>query len=140
MPADEAASFDMANIRAPRSSRDMTNAPEHMFNLFLTYDWETTGTQLGLFYTIQGDTLVAGAGQSDANFVPDVYATQFDTLNLSLSQKIGKFFRLQFQAKNLTDPEYQTVYRSEFTGEDVLKSSHTAGIELSVGIGAEFSF
>jgi hypothetical protein len=40
----------------------MTNAPEHLYNVFLTYDVRATGTQLGLFYTVQGDTLVAGAG------------------------------------------------------------------------------
>jgi outer membrane receptor protein involved in Fe transport len=140
LPDDEAVDFDMAGIMAPMSSRDMTNAPDHIYNLYLTYDIERTGTQMALFYTIQGDTLIAGAGQSNGNFVPSVYATQFDTLNMSLAQRLGKHFKLQLQAKNLTNPAYQTVYRSEFIGDDVLKTSHTAGFEISLTLGAQFSF
>ncbi len=140
LPVDEAAGFDMASILAPMSTRDMTNAPEHLYNFFLTYDYPPSGTQVALFYTIQGDTLIAGAGQASGNYLPNVYATQFDTLNLSLTQKLGKYFKLQFQAKNLTNPEFQTVYRSDVIGDDVLKTSHSAGLELSLTLGAEFGF
>jgi outer membrane receptor protein involved in Fe transport len=84
--------------------------------------------------------LVAGAGQSVGNFVPSVYATQYDTLNLSASQKLGDHFRLQIQAKNLTNPEIEEVYRSKFTGGDVTKTSYTKGIEFSFTLGAQFSF
>ena len=65
------------------TTRDMTNAPEHLYNLYLTYDIAAAGTQFALFYTVQGDTLVAGAGQSHGNFVPSVYAKEYDTLNLT---------------------------------------------------------
>jgi TonB-dependent receptor len=140
LPADEAAGFDEPQILAPMSSRDMTNAPEHLYNLFLTYDVERTGTQVGLFYTVQGDTLVAGAGEAGGNFVPNVYALEYDSLNLSLAQKLGRFFKLQFQAKNLTNPEIEEVYRSRYIGDDVLKTSYTKGIEYSIGLSADFSF
>ena len=68
---------------------------------------------------MQGDTLVAGAGQSDGNFVPTSTQKEYGTLNLSVSQQLGEYFKLQFQAKNLTNPEIEEVYRSEYIGDDV---------------------
>jgi TonB-dependent receptor len=140
LPDDEAAGFDQPGIEAPMSSRDMTGAPDYLYNLYLTYDSPPTGTQVALFYTVTGDTLVAGAAQSGGHFVPNVYSTAYDTLNLTLSQKLGQFFVLTIQAKNLTNPEIQTVYRSQYIGDDVTKTSYTAGMEFSVGLGASFSF
>jgi len=140
LPDDEAAEFDLPNIKAPMSTRDMTNAPDHLFNLYATYDLTATRTQFALFYTVQGDTLVAGAGISTGNFVPSVYAKQFDTLNLSITQALGDYLKLQFQAKNLTNPEIETVYRSKYIGKDVTKTSYTAGIEYSITLGMEFRF
>ena len=59
---------------------------------------------------------------------------------LSIGQKLGKHFKLQFQAKNLTNPAIQTVYRSEFIDSDVTKTSFTEGIEYTLGISAQFEF
>lgn len=138
LPDDEIAAFNLPNIMAPRTSRDMTNAPEHLYNFFATYDIEQTGTQLALFYTITGDTLVAGAGQAGGNFVPDVYAKQYGALNMSISQRIGSHWRLQLQAKNLTDPDIEEVYRSKYIPGDVTKTSYSRGIEASLSLSASF--
>jgi len=139
LPQDEIDDFNGPGILAPTTERDMTNAPEYLFNVYLTYDLDRTGTQLALFYTVQGDTLVEGAGVSGQNYVPDVYATTFDTLNFSLTQKLGKHFVLQFQAKNLTNPTIDTVYRSPYIEADVLKTRESMGIDLSLAIGAKIS-
>ncbi|HVS10058.1 MAG TPA: TonB-dependent receptor, partial [Planctomycetota bacterium] len=139
LPLDEITAFNELGVSM--TSRDMTLAPEHLYNLFVTYDLASTGTQVGLFYTVQGDTLIAGAAESkEGFFVPSIYATEFDTLNLSVTQRLGRHFKLHLQGKNLTNPEIETVYRSEFIGDDVLKTSYRAGFEVSVGISAEFSF
>ncbi len=140
LPADEAAEFNAPNIQAPMTSRDMTGAPDYLYNLYLTYNSESTGTQFGIFYTVTGDTLIAGAGQADGHFVPSVYALPVDTLNLSVSQKLGKYLTLTFQAKNLTNPEIETVYRSVYTGADRLKTSYTEGVEYSISLSAQFTF
>jgi TonB-dependent receptor len=140
LPADEAAMLSAPGIEAPTATRDMTNAPNHLYNLYLTYDLPTFGTQFGLFYTVQGDTLLAGAGVSLGNFVPSVYSLQYDTLNFTLTQRLGKYLTLGFQAKNLTNPAIQTVYRSQYIGDDVLKSTYTKGVELSVALSASFGF
>jgi outer membrane receptor protein involved in Fe transport len=140
LPADEAAGFEHPSIQAPMTSRDMTNAPEYLYNFYATYEVPTIGTQLAAFYTVQGDMLVAGAGQSNGNYVPNVYAEGFDTLNVSVTQGVGKGMKLQFGAKNLTNPDISEVYRSPYIGADVPKSSYTAGIDFYFGIGGEVRF
>lgn len=140
LPDDEIAGFSMPGIEAPMTSREMTNAPEHLYNFFATYDIAATSTQLALFYNVQGDSLVAGAGQSNGNFVPSVYALQSDSLNVSLSQKLGPWVVLSLAAKNLTNPDITTVYRSDYIDGDVTKTTYTRGIEYTLSIGGEIKF
>lgn len=140
LPQDEADAFNLPNVQAPMPTRDMTNAPDSLLNLYLLYDIPDTGTQAGLFYTVQGDTLIAGATQSVGNFIPSIYATQFETLNFSISQRLGKYFTLQFQARNLTDPVIEEVFRSKYIPSDVTRRSFNRGIDLSLTLGARFSF
>lgn len=137
---EDSAQFDDPAIQAPMKHRDMTNAPDHLYNLYTTYDIAPTGTQLALFYTVQGDTLLAGAGVATGHFVPSVYAKQYDTLNFSLIQKLGQYTKLQFQAKNLTNARIETVYRSPYIGADVPRSSYTKGLEYSLALIFEFHF
>jgi len=137
LPDEEIQGFNQPGIRAPMASRDMTNAPDHLYNFYATYDIAPTNTQLSVFYTMQGDTLLAGAGAAAGNYVPNIYAMSFDTLNVSISQGIGKNVKLQLGAKNLTNPEIREAYRSPYVGGDVTNSSFTRGIEYTIGIGWE---
>lgn len=141
LPDEEAALFDLPNIQAPTNSRHMTNAPEHLYNLFLTYNlgrFGLEGTEAAVSYTVRGDTLIAGAGQSRGNYVPDVYEKEFGTLNVSLTQKIGESMKIKLQAKNLTDPDIETVYRSRYIDGDVTKTSYQKGMEFNITVSAEF--
>ncbi len=122
---------------APMKTRDMVNTPSYLYNFNTTYDIKKTGTQLGLFYTVQGDTLVAGASPRP-DFTPNVYAKEYGTLNFSVSQKIGEHLKLTFQAKNLLDPAIQEVYRSDYLAGDTIKSSYRKGIDYSLSLGGEF--
>jgi outer membrane receptor protein involved in Fe transport len=128
----------LSYVGAPMTKRDMTNAPEHLYNFFLTYELADLGTQLGLFYTVRGDTLVAGAGQSGGEFIPSVYDKEYGTLNLSVSQKLGETWKLKFQAKNLLNPEIEQVNRHHITGEERVKTSYTKGMDFSVSLSATF--
>lgn len=141
IPEEEQALFADATVQAPMKTRDMTNAPEYLYNLFFIYRFAKLGlpgTSLGVFYTVRGDTLVAGAGVSKNNFVPSVYETEYGSLNATLTQKLGRGFELKLQGKNLLDPEIETVYRSEYIGADVTKTSYKKGREFSIGLGATF--
>ena len=136
----EITDFSDPAIQKPATERDMTGAPEHLYNLFLTYDLEATGTQLGLFYTVQGDTLVAGAAAVNNVYIPSVYQTEYDSLNFSLQQALGEYFTLTFKARNLTNPDIQTVYRDQYIVGDTVRTSFSRGVELSLAIGARIAF
>lgn len=131
----------LSDIGFPIAARDMVNAPHYLYNLYLMYELERTGTQFGLFYSVRGDTLVAGDGvASFTSYVPAVYETEYGTLNFSIIQKIGEHIKLKFQARNLTDPDIKEVYRSRYFDGDVTKTSYSKGVDLSFGISAEFRF
>jgi len=114
-------------------TRDMLGAPEYLYNANVTYEIARSGTKLGLFYVVKGDTLLAGSNFVE-NYIPHVYAKEHPTLNFTLSQKLTDHFSLSFKAKNLTDPEIQEVYRSKFSSGDVVKTSYQKGIEYSLGL------
>ena len=140
VPEDEREDFDF--IGYPISSRPMTGTPDFLLNLNATYEIEETGTQLGLFYNLSGTTLEAGAGAERLTgiFIPSIYALPYATLNFTLQQSIGEHWKIFFQAKNILNPEIQTVYRSEYLPADVLSTSYTAGIDFAVGLSFQMDF
>ncbi len=139
LPQAEQDAFEQAGFAT--SHRDMTGAPQYLFNANASYEWEPLGTLVSLFYTETGDTLQTGAGIDSGNFVPNIYTLPYGTLNFTLQQKIGENWKLFFQAKNLLNPEIQTVYRSEYLPDgDVLNTSYTAGIDYAVGLSFQMDF
>jgi outer membrane receptor protein involved in Fe transport len=138
LPDDEKEAFAEPNIDQNISTRDATGAPDYLYNLYLTYDW-LDRTQISLFYTVTGDTLVAGAGESNGNFIPNVYSKEYGTLNLTLSHKLTESSKLQFQAKNLTNPDIETYYSGDgIEGGDKTKTSYSRGREFSLSYSLSF--
>lgn len=122
----------------PMPTRDMMQAPEHLYNIYFTYDSERWGTKIGLFYTVKGDTLVKGPGLNDSQFLPSIYEKEYGTLNFTISQKLNENWTIGFKAKNLLNPAIQEVYRSDYIGDDVVKSSYKKGIDFSLSLSATF--
>ncbi len=114
--------------------RDMMGTPEYLYNLNATYTIPKVNTELGLFYTVKGDALKAAGTQENGNYFPHVYEKSYGTLNFSLSQRLGEHFKLSFKVKNILDPDIETVYRSNYTSEEVAKTSYRKGVEYSAGI------
>jgi len=131
---------DLETVGFPISTRKMVGTPDYLLNLNATYDLEVTGSQFGLFYTLQGDTLEVGAGTARENFVPSIVALPYGTLNFTFQQALGEHWKISFQAKNLLNPEIQTVYRSEYLPADILNTSYTAGIDFAVGLSFQMNF
>lgn len=127
----------LRNAGVTLHTRDMANAPEYLYNLYLTYDLERIGTRVGLFYTVTGDTLLQGAGQAGSSFIPNVYQSEYGTLNLTVSQKLGENWTVSFKAKNLIDPDIETVYRADGL-QDRAKTSYSKGREFSLSVGVAF--
>jgi outer membrane receptor protein involved in Fe transport len=140
LPDSEINQFEALQGVRPRSIRDMTNAPEYLYNLFATWDLAATKTSFGLFYTVTGDTLVQGPGPSNDFFVPATYETRYESLSLSVTQALGSHVKLSLAGKNLTDALRREVYRSEFIADDVTRRSYTDGVEWSLTIGGEIRF
>lgn len=138
--SDDEVDFLKTNAGVTILNRDMTGAPEHLYNVYALYDLAEWGTRFSLFYTVRGDTLVAGAGSNNANFVPSIYEAEVGTLNFSVSQKFGKDdqWDLTFKAKNLTDPDIDQVYRSRLVASDVIRTSFKRGREFSVSLSGRF--
>lgn len=137
----QGSSVDMSDIIAAEyndGTRDMMGAPEYLYNLNATYTVPKFGTELGLFYTVKGDSLKTAGTQDNGHYIPQVYEKEFASLNFSLSQKLGENWKLGFKAKNLLNPDIQTVYRSNYTGEEVAKTSYTKGREFSISLSYEF--
>jgi outer membrane receptor protein involved in Fe transport len=142
LPQSEQDDFDA--IGFPIATRPMTGTPDFLLNLNATYEIEASGTQLGLFYNLSGTTLEAGAGADptggNAAFIPAIYSLPYGTLNFTMQQAIGEHWKVFFQAKNILNPEIQTVYRSEYLAADVLNTSYTAGIDFAVGLSFQMNF
>ncbi len=132
IPADEQTALRILGDHA--TTRHMIGAPDYLLNLFSTYDIERYGTQLGLFYTLKGDTLVAGAGAATAGLLPDVYEESYGTLNFTVGQRLSQHWKLNFQAKNLLDPAIETAYR--YHGADTTQTSFHKGVEFWLGLSA----
>ncbi|GJM23138.1 MAG: TonB-dependent receptor [Planctomycetota bacterium] len=136
LPQNEIDAF--ATLGVNITERDATNAPEYLYNIYTTYDIEHLATQLALFYTVRGDALVAGGAEATGNFVPSIYAKEFGTLNFSATHQLNERTKLQFKAKNLTNPEIEEVYRSSVTSGDATKTTYTAGREFSLSLSMRF--
>jgi len=140
LPDDELRLFEETFGVSQSPTRDMTGAPRHLYNAFLTWDFAATATTVGLFYTVTGDTLVQGPGPANDIYVPGTYLLESDALSATLSQRLGAHVKLSFAAKNLTDPVRTEVYRGEFVDGDTIRRTRQDGVEYSLSIGGEITF
>lgn len=139
-PQSELDEFFALQGSYPSATRDMSNAPEFLYNAFATWDIEATKTSLGFFYTVTGDALVQGPGPSNSYFIPATYETRYEQASVTLTQALGKGVRMTLAGRNLTNALRREVYRSEFLESDVTRRSYTEGIEWSLSIGGEIRF
>ena len=73
-------------------------------------------------------------------FIPAIYEVPVDSLVVSVSQRIFDNVTLEFKAKNLTNPEFRTVYSSEYIDREYTYTSFTKGIDLQFGVKVSFDF
>jgi hypothetical protein len=134
LPEYDAAILESRGYPAP--TRPMRNAPEHLYNLFLTCDL-TESTKFGVFYTVRGDTLVLGASGDGGDYVPNIYEKEYGTLNMSISHKFAEIWTFKFQVKNILNPEIQTIYRDDYF-PDKVHTSYKKGRDFSFSLSATF--
>lgn len=122
-----------------QSTQPMTATPNYLVNLNATYEYEEWGTQCGIFYNLQGESMISGSSAYTVELTPAIYQLAYGTLNVTISQELIEGLRLSLAAKNLLNPEIQTQYRAP-DSSSALQSSYTAGISLSVGLTYQIVF
>lgn len=114
------------------TTRPLFDQPEYVINADLTWDLERTGTSITLSGGIVGPRLVV-VGLA----LPDEYEQPAPQLDLFISQKLGKNWKLKFSAKNLLNPEYETT-QTYPNGDEVTLESYTKGLTFGLSLGCEF--
>ncbi|MFL2877051.1 MAG: TonB-dependent receptor domain-containing protein [Pontiellaceae bacterium] len=117
------------------AKRDIMAMPEYLYNVFLTYDASWRNLKVGLFFTEQGETLKTN--KPEEGKVPAIYALPYDNFNISLSANIIDRMKITFKAKNLLNPDIESVYR-ENGYMDKIHTSYSKGRSYSLGISYSF--
>jgi outer membrane receptor protein involved in Fe transport len=112
--------------------RPLYDQPEYVVNGDLTWEHAATGTSLTVAGGVVGRRLVL-YGLSK----PDEYEEPAPQLDVFLSQKLGKSWKLKFSAKNLLDPKFEVGQDMPNAGYQVRKS-YTKGITYGLSLGCEF--
>jgi TonB-dependent receptor len=115
----------------------LTGTPEFLVNANISYDNSDTGTSMSLFWNWQGETLLAGSGNGANGAAPARYSRPFDTLNMSVSQKLADHIKLTLKAKNILNRKQEVVERLP-NDSDVIFKSVTKGVDISLGLGVEW--
>jgi outer membrane receptor protein involved in Fe transport len=114
------------------TTRPMYDQPEFIFNTDLTWDHKDTGTALTLSGGIVGRRLVT-VGLA----LPDEYEEPAPQVDIFLSQKLGRHWKVKFSAKNLLDPAIETTITWPRAGVTPIKS-YTKGISYGLTVSCEF--
>jgi outer membrane receptor protein involved in Fe transport len=119
--------------------RPLFDQPEYVLNADISYDNPWSGTSVSVVFTRTGERLAL-----DVPNAPNAYEQSIDTLDLFISQRLGRRWKLKFGARNLLDPEIRTIFISDFGGPrndfggNYVFRSYKRGITLSLSLTAEF--
>ena len=116
-------------------SRQMAGQAPFIFNVGAMYAGQENGLEAGLYYNVQGETLIF-VGVADK---PDVYSVPFHSLNFNLSQKFGVNDKMQLGVNitNMLGADRQQVFRS-FYASDQTFSSTSPGTSFNLKFGYNF--
>lgn len=113
------------------TTRPLYDQPEYIINGDLTWDHKKTGTSVTLSGGVVGRRLVL-VGLA----LPDDYEEPAAQLDLFISQRLGKHWKLGFAAKNLLNPVYEVTETSAQEDVVVLRS-YTKGMTFGLSIGCD---
>jgi len=119
-----------------QEKRDMEGQPAYIANLNLS--WENdSGTTFSWFFNRAGDLLKTGAAIGEEGATPNVYKLARESVDVSLSQKVGSAFTLTFRIKNITDQMHEEVYRIP-DDTDITRRTYKEGVQYSFSFGGSF--
>ena len=135
LPPDERASLAAFGLDQP--TRQLQGQPAYVGNLNVVYDNADSGTSLGAFYNVTGETLVSGAGRGQTDGTPDVFEKAYGTLDLSMSQLFLKRLTVTVRFKNVLTPTRTSVYRTP-SGEEAIKAERDTPLLVGIGVGMKW--
>ena len=112
--------------------RPLYDQPEYVLNADLTWDSFISGTSVTLSGGVVGRRLVL-VGYA----TPDEFEEPAPQLEFSISQKIGRHWKVRFSGKNLLDPVYEVTQDWDEEGIKVMER-YTKGMQFGLSIGADF--
>jgi hypothetical protein len=115
--------------------RQMAGQAPYIINAGLQYENPSFGLDGGLFYNIQGETLVVVGG----GLFPDVYTEPFHNLRLNLNKSLGPEDRaaLTLSVSNILNDQRAERYKA-YNAEDQIFSLYRP--HTSVSVGFKYSF
>jgi outer membrane receptor protein involved in Fe transport len=131
--------------------RQLTEQPEQILNLNLTYDHPDWGTRVTLAYNEKSEILESIGSEQDF----DAFRGPTERLDLIISHAFDNGLTLNFAVKNLLDAGYETYFRnrapdlnapnignlqdpSSFAQDNRRKTVDTVGRSFSFSVGYEF--
>jgi len=122
----------LGNYGEGSTSRPLYDQPEYVLNADLTWDYARSGTAITVSGGIVGRRLVVYGLTA-----PDEYEEPAPQLDVFLTQKIGKHWKVKLSAKNLLNPAHEVSQDSPQAGHVIIKS-HTKGMTFGMSVGCEF--
>jgi len=117
-------------VKDVERTRPLYDQSPYIFNVDLNYDNPRTGTS--------GSLILNGAGPRIAIASPiaeDIYENPPLTLDLLLSQRIGRHLAIKFSARNLLDPVNERTYGKN---TDLIYSSYKRGRTYGLSLSYDF--
>jgi len=117
-------------------TRPLFDQPEYVLNSDLTWELARTGTSITLSGGVVGRRLISYSISQ-----PDEYEEPAPQLDVFLSQKLGKHWKLKLSAKNLLNPTYdvtQTYESPVGNGDPFVTERYTKGITYGLSLSCEF--
>lgn len=99
-------------------TRPMFDQPTYVFNADLTHELKAWDLTTSLSYNLTGRRLILVNSRG-----PDTYLEPAANLNLTMTKRFGKNWKLRFTARNLLNP----LIKEEYDSEEVAKVIATSG-------------
>jgi TonB-dependent receptor len=127
---DDLQQLKLAATGEAYDTRPLYDQSPYIINADLSYDNTSSGTQVTLSYNFAAQrlSLISNSGW-------DVYEQPSPTLDLVISQRLGRGFTAKFVARNLLNPDVQNTYNvGGATDTRYVYSSYTKGVTLGISV------
>lgn len=121
-----------ANYGETSQTRSLYDQPDYILNADLTWVQPEWGTTLTVSGGVVGERLIAVG-----TFAPDEFLKPAPSLDVFVTQNLGRRWKLRASAKNLLDPEFEVAQKWPTAGP-LVRTSFTKGMEFGLSLGFSY--